>query len=529
MSTVSEPAVSTSLQRHPALRPLHGRLNEAVTVAAALVALLCLAPLAFLIAITIQTGADTVVALVFRARVGELLLNTLLLELCVVPAAAALGILLAWLTERTTIPGARAWSWLAVAPLAVPAFVQGYAWASFAPHLHGLPGATLISVLAYTPFIYLPVVAQLRRLDPALEEIATSLGRSPRQVFTQVVLPQLRLPVSGGALLIGLHLLAEYGLFAMIRFDTFATAIIDQFQSSYNGPAANMLAGVLVLCCLGLLVLDRALRGRERQARVGSGAPRTAPRLKPGRIWTLPCLGLLLTYALLSLGVPSLTLGRWLVLGGADAWRISDLAGAFGTTVFYAVAGAALTSAAAIPIAWLCVRRPGLWQRRLEACHVYVGSLPGIVVALALVTITVRVALPLYQSWFMLLVAYALIFLPRALIGLRGSLAQVPVELEWAASALGRPPLLAVLQVTLRLAAPGLGAAMALVGLGITTELTATLLLSPNGTRTLATEFWSLTGEIDYVAATPYAVLMIILSIPMAVMLHRQSRKANGL
>ena len=69
-------------------------------------------------------------------------------------------------------------------------------------------------------------------------------------MFFKVVLPQLRLPIWGGALLVGLHLLAEYGLFVMIRFDTFTTAIVDQFQSTYNGPAAHMLAGVLVLCCL---------------------------------------------------------------------------------------------------------------------------------------------------------------------------------------------------------------------------------------------------------------------------------------
>jgi iron(III) transport system permease protein len=107
-------------------------------------------------------------------------------------------------------------------------------------------------------------------------------------------------------------------------------------------------------------------------------------------------------------------------------------------------------------------------------------------------------------------------------------MAQAPLELEWAAAALGRTPFQALTQVTLRLAAPGIAAAMALVGLGITTELTATLMLAPNGTRTLATEFWSLTGEIDYVAATPYAILMIVLSIPLTVLLHRQSRKAVG-
>ncbi|EKB78021.1 Fe(3+)-transport system permease sfuB [Klebsiella pneumoniae subsp. pneumoniae WGLW2] len=44
----------------------------------------------------------------------------------------------------------------------------------------------------------------------------------------------------------------------MIRFDTFTTAIYDQFQSTFSGPAANMLAGVLALCCLAILLLESA-------------------------------------------------------------------------------------------------------------------------------------------------------------------------------------------------------------------------------------------------------------------------------
>ena len=82
----------------------------------------------------------------------------------------------------------------------------------------------------------------------------------------------------------------------------------------------------------------------------------------------------------------------------------------------------------------------------------------------------------------------------------------------------------AVWQVTMRLAAPGAAASMALVGLGITNELTATLMLAPNGTRTLATEFWSLTSELDYAAAAPYALLMVLLSLPLTVAAARAVR-----
>ena len=69
---------------------------------------------------------------------------------------------------------------------------------------------------------------------------------------------------------------------------------------------------------------------------------------------------------------------------------------------------------------------------------------------------------------------------------------------------------------------------MALTAMGITNELTATLMLAPNGTRTLATEFWSLTSEIDYAAAAPYALAMVLLSLPLTVVLHTRSKQAAG-
>ena len=75
--------------------------------------------------------------------------------------------------------------------------------------------------------------------------------------------------------------------------------------------------------------------------------------------------------------------------------------------------------------------------------------------------------LPLYQTAATLVFAYVLMFLPRALTGLRSSIAQTPVELERAAMSLGRPPLMAVMQTTMRLAAPGVAASVALVALGI--------------------------------------------------------------
>lgn len=498
-----------------------------IALAAIIVSLLSLLPLAFIIWTAVQTGWDTVSALVFRPRVGELLVNTVLLVALTVPIAIMLSIALAWLTERSDLSGARLWAWLAVAPLAIPAFVHSYAWITLVPGLHGLWAGVLVSVIAYFPFLYLPIAAALRRLDPALEDAAAALGLGPWRVFARVVLPQLRLAICGGALLVGLHLLAEYGLYVFIRFDTFTTAIVDQFQSTFNGPAANMLAGVLVTCCFVLLALEVLVRGEERYARVGSGAPRHRQRSRLGRA-TLPCLALPAITTLLAIGVPFVTIGRWLVAGGADVWRFDEIGLALGQTLFLALAGAVLATIAAMPMAWISIRAPGPLQRLLEGCNYIVGALPGVVIALALVTITVRIAMPLYQTLFTILVAYALMFLPRALISLRASIAQAPVELERAAASLGRPPLKALWSTTIRLSAPGAAAGMALVALGIMNELTATQMLAPNGTRTLAMAFWSYSGEIDYASAAPYAFIMVAMSLPLTWLLYVQSKRMAG-
>ena len=128
---------------------------------AGLVALICLVPSGFILWVAVQAGWPTVLALVFRPRVAELLVNTGLLVGLAVPSTVTLAVGLAWLTERTDLPGARLWAGLLVAPLAVPAFIHSYAWITLVPGLHGLPAAVFIATLAYFPFVYLPVQKQM--------------------------------------------------------------------------------------------------------------------------------------------------------------------------------------------------------------------------------------------------------------------------------------------------------------------------------------------------------------------------------
>jgi iron(III) transport system permease protein len=233
--------------------------------------------------------------------------------------------------------------------------------------------------------------------------------------------------------------------------------------------------------------------------------------------------------AALALGVPVWTIMRWLWIGGAQAWTSSDFVNSTVQTVGLAAAAAALTTVLAFPFAWVAVRYSGFFARFVEGSNFITSSMPGIVTALALVTVAIRYAPPLYQTVSLVLAAYVLLFLPRAMVNLRSGLAQVPPGLEEASRSLGVSPTWTFLRVTLRLTAPAAAAGASLVFVAVATELTATLLLAPTGTNTLAMRFWSLSGELDYAGAAPYAFLMVALSVPVTVVLFKQSTKAAAL
>jgi len=381
-------------------------------------------------------------------------------------------------------------------------------------------GAVLVVSLSYYPLVYLPTVAALRRLDPGLEEVGASLGHGPVRTFVRIVLPAISPAVLGGSLLVGLHLLAEYGALQLLNYPTLTTAILQQYGTAFNGPAATLLALVLVVFCLLLLGLEEVLRGRRHRSRVGAGATRPAVRTVLGR--RTPVVQALLTIvAALSLGVPLVSLLRWLIRGSSTTLDVGELASAGATTLGLAAVAGVLATLAALPVVWLAVRHRG-WLTTLVERGTYVTSaMPGIVVALALVTVSIRAVPPLYQTLPLLLLGYAMLFLPRALVSVRSTLELAPPVLEDVARSLGCRGSGAAVRVTLPLIAPGLAASVALVSLAVSTELTATLLLSPIGTTTLSTRFWSDASSVAYGAAAPYALALILLSIPATWLLGR--------
>ena len=199
----------------------------------------------------------------------------------------------------------------------------------------------------------------------------------------------------------------------------------------------------------------------------------------------------------------------------------TSLAGAALTTAGYAAAAGVLATLLALPVALLAVRQPRRSTMLLERGTFIVQAIPGLVIALALVYFSIRAVPTLYQSAPLLIVGYAIMFFPLALVAVRTSVAQAPLALEDVARSLGRRPVAVWWRVVLPLVGPGLAAAFCLVFLSVVTELTLTLVMIPTGVQTLSTQFWAYTTNLSYAAAAPYAGLMILIAAVPSYILGR--------
>lgn len=515
--------IATRSQGRPARGTAPGTLRRvppALLVPAAVAALLALAPIGYLVVRAGEGGLETVLRVLSRPRTLELTVRSLGLAAVVTALCTVVGVSLAWLVVRTDLPGRRLFGVLAALPLAVPSYVAAYTWVAALPRVAGFGGAVLVLTLCCYPYVYLPVAAALGRMDPAMEEVALSLGRSR----FSVVWRRLRPAAAAGGLLVALYVLGEFGAVSIMRFDVFTTQIYTSYRASFDRTPAAVLGLLLVLITLVIVAAEARTRGRAAYAFRGAVARRPAVvrlRLKP---LALAWAG---GIAALAVGFPLVSIGYWLVAGASAArLRPGELGEAVAATLAVSAAGAVLTTALAVPVGVIAARYRGRTATVLEQSAYAGHALPGIVVALSLVFLAVRYAAPLYQEAPLVVIAYAVLFLPAAVGAVRAAVLQSPPVLEEVARSLGRTPLGAVREVTLPLAFPGVLAGAALVFLTAMKELPATLLLRPTGMETLATRLWTETGSASYAAAAPYAALLMLLAaIPGFLLGHRPATR----
>ena len=524
-----------------------------ILMAAGLVGLFAAIPLAYIIVRALGAEAEAWNRLL-QVRMWILLRNTLLLAVTVTIGSTVIGVGTAWLTERSDLPGRKIFRWLLAMPLAIPAYIggivhltlmrprgglfpklledlTGISMPGFNPL--GLWGATFILVLFSYPYIYLLSAAAFRSLNASIEEASRTMGRSTRQTFWQVVLPTLRPGIAAGMLLVALDVLAEYGTVALLRYETFTSAIFVQLAGRFDRSAASILSGVLVVLAMLILWAELRVQGQRRYTQMESQW-RPAAAVSLGK-WKYPALTLTLGVICLSLLVPVTVLAAWSLQALLSPEALNGVlrsgSRGFGSYTWNSLWTSAMAAFLAVqltlPAAYLVARYPNRMSRFLSRICQVGYAIPGVVIALSLLFIVNRSFPFLYATPLVVVIAYVLRHMPQAVRGSEAAIAQVSATLEEAGLMLGRTAKQTFFKVTLPLALPGMLAGAALVFLTSLKELPATLLLRPAGFDTLAVRAWIWAVDGSYVQAAPAALLLVLISaVPLTFLLHREKLSA---
>ena len=486
----------------------------ALGVFAALAALL---PLGYLL-IRLFAGFEKALTELLRVRTLELLANTLLLTVSVTITAVLIGFIQAWLTTRTNLFGAAFFAVLGTLPLAIPSYVLALAYTSVFPGFNGFFASWVTLSLASAPYVFLAVSAALIRSNVNQEEVARSLGLTSFQVLRKVTWPQVRPAAMASGLLVALYTLSEFGAVSILCFDTFTRAIYNAYRGSFDRTAAAALAVVLVLLTLIVLYFEKRYRTnytqvekQSRQLKIQLGA------------WRHLAGAALLVVGIGSSLVPIVALVSWTF--SAEAWDVSEILEALGASLGMAISAGLVIGIFATAIAIWNVRFAGRFATGVELTVWSSHALPALVVALSLVFFGANLTPGLYQTVWLLIFAYLILFLPNALSVITTPVAQVSKTQEQVARSLGLGKLGAIFKLVLPMSRAGIWAGIALASLAVLKELPATLLLRPNGVDTLATELWAATETLSYSEAAPYALLLIIIAGVPALVLNAQARK----
>jgi molybdate transport system permease protein len=141
------------------------------------------------------------------------------------------------------------------------------------PLAFSFAGLVVGSVLYSLPFAVQPMVAGFKAIDPALLEVAATLGASPLRAFRTITLPLAKASLVTAAVLTFTHTVGEFGVVLMLGGNipgatrTLSIALYDQVQD-FNYVAANRTAGVLLAFSLATLIVVY-WRGAERRPLLG--------------------------------------------------------------------------------------------------------------------------------------------------------------------------------------------------------------------------------------------------------------------
>ncbi|MDY0289943.1 MAG: iron ABC transporter permease [Sphaerochaeta sp.] len=484
--------------------------------------------------------------------------NTLVFVLFSALFSTVLALFLAYLNNRTNIPGKFMFRVISVVPMMIPHVLFAVSWALLlnpsngilnllvmnifklesAPfNIYTIRGMIMVEGLLDLPIAYLIIAPAMASFDISLEESSRVFGAGNMKTLFRITLPVLRPAILAAFILCVVRCLASFAVPSVLgmpgRTYVLATYIYRTVTTGFiadYGKAAAVGMSILVLS-ISLIYLYRYMtRSSEKYVTVSSrGFKPVVITLKKARIplfvlllifsfmlIMLPILVLLYTSFVPYSMVPSMKAFSTMTL---DHWKnvlhdpvsLSSLK----NSLFLCLVGASLGTVLSIFISYVIVKVKTKASGILESLSFLSFSFPGIVIGIGFMWFFVRT--PLYSTIWALLIGYIATYLPYGIRPMTSAFIQIHSHLEESSTVCGASFLTTIRRIVAPLLVPGIVSGWILMATMFFRELSLSVVLSRPGTETMAVQILKFSDDGLWGRLSALGIIMIGISVLLVV------------
>jgi iron(III) transport system permease protein len=492
----------------------------------------------------------------------RLMLNSLVFAVGGAVMGTVIGTILAWLVERTNMPGRRVMFIAALVPLIMPGSLATFAWVLILSpsigvinivlqklfgfddgplNIYNMPGMIMVEGIHLSTLSFLMVAGALRSMDASLEEASGASGASILTTARRITLPLL-LPAIVSTLLIGfVRAIEGFEVPAMLGLPGRQYVLASQIYLALktfpiNYGAAGVYSTMLfVIGAVGVLIYLRLISRGHYTTVSGKGF---RPRVVELRGLRFPALGFATVYMLALFVLPALLMlwasfqpyyaapsadavGRMSLDNYREVFRNTAIVDAARNSLVLAVFAATIVVMLSAVSAWITVRTRIRGRQLLDVMAFVPIAIPGLVLGVAMVDLYAASPLPIYGTLVVLIITYVIKFLPYGMRSSTSTIVQVSRELEEASAVAGGRWWHTFTRILLPLLRPGLFAAWVYIFIVATRELSSSIILAGPRNTPLAVLIYQLYTNGDYTLLSALGVLMVVVLAVLVLIFQR--------
>ncbi len=479
--------------------------------------------------------------------------------------AGFIGSVSAWLVARTNLPGKNILRTILVVPFMVPPFIGAMGWMFFLGrggylnklwihlfgrelyNIHTFSGVVLVLSMYLYPLVFLNVASALEKMDPSLEEAARMCGARVGRIMRDISLPLVLPSILSGMLLVFASAAANFGVPAIIGMPGRVYVLTTKIMSYlYSGSVTGLREAVaLSVALVGVavigLILNNILTSRAKFTIITGKYTRPILVDLKGARWIgyflwffagvavfVPMFSVFLTALWKAWGLPfklsSFTLHNFYYV----LFEYPETKVAIENSFAYAVMAATVTTLIGALVAYTVRKSRGMISRMMEFLSTIPQAIPGTVVAVSMILMwSGRFKLNLYNTLWIIVIAYTARYLFFSVRTVTGGLAQIHSSLEEAAQSIGARQLKVAKDITFPLLWPSLLASWVLIFMPTLRELTISILLYGPHTKTIGVAIYELQDGGEYQAASAMATVVLAITFTLQVMMNWITKKRS--